>query len=357
MSRIETLIKTYFKSYYRNPDRDIQITDIESREFAYQPFGKDIMIRHLSFRNVEDFKKFALKNVPAHVYYSTARYVDPDNPDMERKGWRGADLIFDIDGDHLPTENCKLSADCGAICVECLEDTINETLKLVDILESEFGISRDEYYITFSGHRGFHVHVESEDVLQLSQDERREIVDYLRCVMFNFERFIDQRGRLIAGPDFDGFGSRFWRCIEGRLEDKVKTCILGLKSVRRYLNKIKNAVRDCLNNLSVMIDEIVTLDIKRLIRVPNSLHGKTGLIVSRLDVSDLERGAEHVIEISIPRIVKNRYLKIVLKRRLSVSNVLGVTINNSIDDVQIVPAFVGIYLIRQGLADFVEYED
>jgi len=36
------------------------------------------------------------------------------------------------------------------------------------------------------------------------------------------------------------------------------------------------------------IDERVTIDVKRLIRLPGSLHGKTGLRVSRLSLYELE---------------------------------------------------------------------
>ncbi|WP_243675341.1 hypothetical protein [Vulcanisaeta distributa] len=42
--------------------------------------------------------------------------------------------------------------------------------------------------------------------------------------------------------------------------------------------------------MSTHIDEVVTMDVHRLIRLPNSLHGKTGLRVIRVSPSDLERG-------------------------------------------------------------------
>ncbi len=351
----DKLLKTYFKIYYRSPDREIEISNIEHREIAYQPLGKEVMIRHLAFKSIEELRRFIVRNIPAHIYYSTARYEYPGNPDMEKKVWKGADLVFDIDGDHLSTENCRKSAESGVVCIECLQDTINETLKLIDILENDFGFSKNDYYITFSGHRGFHIHVESDVVLELSQDDRREISDYIRGIMFNIERFLDQRGRIIVGPDLDGIGRRIWRCIENKLDSKIRESIINLKSVRRYLNKIRKTINEVENCISVMIDEVVTLDIKRLIRVPNSLHGKTGLIVSKLDISDLEKGAEHVIYNSIPRIIRRKYLRILLKRRITINNILGVSIdNNNIEDVQTVPAFLGIYLIRRGLADLVE---
>jgi len=352
---IENIIRTIFRSYYRNPDRELEIPNIERREIAYQPFGKDVMIRHLSFNSIEELRKFIIKNTPSHIYYSTARYRDPANPDMEKKGWINADIVFDIDGDHLPTEGCRLSEESGAVCIECLDDARLETLKLIDVLESELGLSEGEYSITFSGHRGFHVHVEASPLIELGQDERRELVDYIRAIGFNIERFLDMRGRLIAGPDLDGRGSRLWRCIEDVLDEKLKRCVLGLRSVRRYVSKLRRAESSVAACLSIMIDEIVTLDVKRLIRVPNSLHGKTGLIVSKLSKQDLEKDAYHIVELSIPRVIRGKRMRIVLKRRLSVKNVLGEEIDpDLIDEPQYVSSYVGIYLVRRGLAEVVE---
>ncbi|NPA24086.1 MAG: DNA primase catalytic subunit PriS [Crenarchaeota archaeon] len=352
---IEGIIRAIFRSYYRNPDREIEIPDIERREIAYQPFGKEVMIRHLAFSSVDEFRRFIVKNTPSHVYYSTARYRDPGNPDMERKGWLNADIVFDIDGDHLPTEGCRLSEESGAVCIECLDDARHETLKLVDLLENDLGLSESEYSITFSGHRGFHVHVESGPLLELGQDERRELVDYVRAVGFSIERFLDMRGRLVAGPDMDGVGSRIWRCIENVLDERMRSMVLGLRSVRKYVSRIRrfeNSVASC---LAVMIDEIVTLDIKRLIRVPNSLHGKTGLIVSRLSKQDLEKDALHIVELSVPRMIRGKRMRIVLRKRLAVRNVLGEDIDpDRIDESQEVSTYVGVYLIRRGLADPVE---
>lgn len=353
--KIDNLVRTIFRSYYRNPDRDLEIPDIDKREIAYQPFGKEVMIRHLSFSSIDELKRFIVKNTPSHIYYSTARYRDPANPDMEKKGWINADIVFDIDGDHLPTEGCKLSEESGAVCIECLEDARLETLKLIDVLENELGLSEGEYSITFSGHRGFHVHVESGPLLELGQDERRELVDYIRAIGFNIERFIDMRGRLIAGPDLDGKGSRIWKCIEKEIDDKIRGMVLSLRSVRRYVSRLKRLESTVASCLSVMIDEIVTLDIKRLIRVPNSLHGKTGLIVSKLSKQDLEKDAYHIVEMSVPKVIKGKRMKIILKKRLSIRNVLGEDIDpDLIDEPQIVPTYVGIYLVKRDLAEVVE---
>ncbi len=357
ISSIINLLRVYFKSYYRHPDDPLHVPSIEKREIAYQPLGKETMVRHLAFRDLDSLRKFLVESVPAHVYYSTAYYADPDNPDMEKKGWEGADLVFDIDADHLNTSSCKTSTEQGILTVECLEDALKETLKLVDIIEEELGFRKTEYYIVFSGHRGFHVHIESETVRKLTQDERREILDYLLARAFKIDRFIDEKQRLLIAPGLEGLGRRVWNIIELLVNDEdLKRRAAHFKRIlKRQLKKLTELNDKIAEMLKIHVDEVVTLDIKRLIRVPNSLHGKTGLRVTLLSKQDLERGAEFVIERSIPRILAKGRLKIVLRRKIETSNVLGVELDLASEEGTVsVPPYVGIYLIRQGIAELAE---
>ena len=125
------IFKTLFKHYYRTTNL-IEIPHIEQREFAFQLFNSSGMIRHLSFRSIEDLRRFLIEKVPAHVYYSTAYYRYPSAQDMDRKVWLGSDLVFDIDADHLETENCKSCTEIHGkklISLKCLEDALNEVMK------------------------------------------------------------------------------------------------------------------------------------------------------------------------------------------------------------------------------------
>ena len=45
-----------------------------------------------------------------------AYYENPDF-DMDKKGWIGADLVFDIDADHIPTSCNKIHDEFR--CVKC----------------------------------------------------------------------------------------------------------------------------------------------------------------------------------------------------------------------------------------------
>ncbi len=351
------LLRTLFKLYYKNPDEPLIVPSIEQREIAIQPLDKEVMIRHLAFKTIEDLTKFILQKVPGHIYYSTAYYERPNDPSMEAKGWKGADLVFDIDADHLNTQNCEVAKNVGVITVECLEDAVQETLKLIDVLEHEFGIGKNELRITFSGHRGFHVHVESDVVKELGQEERREIVEFLHARLFDVSRYVDMKGRFIPAPGMPGIGGRIWRAIEKLLDDKelqdIKDRTFKLRKLRKaQLEKLKKLSIE--QELKINVDEVVTLDVKRLIRIPNSLHGKTGLRVAQVSRLDLEQGAEHVLKLAIPRNFRKGMLKILFLRKVDAPNIMGYTVDVRLDEPVKVPTFLGIYLIRRGLACLVD---
>jgi DNA primase small subunit len=47
------------------------------------------------------------------------------------------------------------------------------------MLTNDFGFSENEIHTYFSGHRGYHIHVENEAVKSLDSMARKEIVDYV----------------------------------------------------------------------------------------------------------------------------------------------------------------------------------
>jgi len=191
--------------YYMTADLH-EPPNIHQREFGIVKKGGR-MWRHLSFENVDKLRAFLIQNQPDHVYFSSAKYQDPGNKYMIDKGWLGADLIFDIDLDHL--ENPTLG------------EAVNHILKLDNILRKDFALK--DLLMAFSGARGYHIHVRDDCIQDLRSYQRREIADYFRE-------------------------------YKSEKEGKVK---IGNKNY-------------------VGIDTPVTGDISRLIRLPGSIHGKTG---------------------------------------------------------------------------------
>ena len=196
-----------FCEYYRDPLTVIPApVSPGQREFAYLLFKERFMVRHKRFEGIRPLRSMLSETVPSDVYHSCAYYENPDF-DMDKKGWLGADLVFDIDADHIPTTCDKIHDEftcvkCGFSgkglipevcpaceatkfetktwpCELCIKSARDETAKLIDMLENDFGFSLDELHVFFSGHRGYHVHVEDEAVRSLDAMARKEIVDYV----------------------------------------------------------------------------------------------------------------------------------------------------------------------------------
>lgn len=324
-------LKEKFREYYTKNDIALP-RDYTKREFGFLLFKENVMIRHRSFRTHEEFMKFIRHAVPSDIYYSSAYYTRPE-ASMDNKGWIGADLVFDVDADHLPTE-CKIKHDvlaclkcgftfsgkgnescpaCGGkakekkwFCEKCLDAAKNEVLKLLDFLFDDFGLSSKEVAIFFSGHRGFHVHIESEEVLYLDQAARKEIVDYIRGVGLNLSAIglgskVSLDSYSWAGRIARGFYDLLLmdeNCLKklglteydiGLLEEERSALRrIEMGGVRMSRRRFKRILQTVIERQSANIDTIVTTDVRRLIRMPYTLHGKTGLKVMKVPLAQFE---------------------------------------------------------------------
>ena len=309
------------------------------REFGFLWNGKKFFLRHTGFSSRGAFHQFLAREAPHHAYYSTAYYDTPSAPTMKEKAWRGADLIFDLDADHLPGGD-KMSFEEQLAAVKV------QARKLLDeFLLGDFGFDADHIRIVFSGGRGYHFHVTDPRVLQLDSAARREIVDYLApndtvaglirdkwivertTHVGPFEKKVktippatvggwpgrlsktlaDYLERLASLPreeavaeltKFKGIGEKkaseavSW--LSPQLIERLRT---GRGSSDRFelppglqQEALVRALQETIAGMAEgETDEPVTADIKRLIRLPGSLHGKTGLRVTPVPIDDFAR--------------------------------------------------------------------
>ncbi|HEV8050466.1 MAG TPA: DNA primase small subunit PriS [Thermoplasmata archaeon] len=304
------------------------------REFAAFPFSTETMMRrHASFRSAEELHEYLGREAPRHVYYSSAYYRFPDHPTMPGKEWLGADVIFDLDADHLRgAESLDYAGQLGLV-----RERVRSLLD--DFLFGDFGIDPAKVALVFSGGRGYHVHVQDESFWTLSSPERRELVDYVTGSGFDARRVISSdRGSAssvvdddaegpsrrpsrpfarLPRPDAPGWAGRTSRAVvamlerfdrEGKEEAAAELVAAGLTPTKaRRLAKLlveEGAGRKVRESLSLEVrqrelppefldvviaraavemqgetDAPVTTDIHRLIRLPGSLHGGTGFRV------------------------------------------------------------------------------
>jgi DNA primase small subunit len=326
---LEFLKNSFSKFYMKNkidlPDR------FGRREFAFVFFGGKGMMRHIGFEKKNQFNNFIQEKVPSHTYYSSAYYKTPDAATMQEKNWMGAELIFDLDSDHIPNAD-KLSY------TQQLNLVKKEFTKLVnDFLLGDFGFNEKYVELYFSGSRGYHCHVKDPNIFSLDSGERREIVDYITgkdlkdSLVFHEQitgikryggiSFPSGKTLKMPTPDEPGWRGRISKEIieivneikisdnpieklreygvkqsdaEKLLEDLSDERVRRIKEGRLDQSKairkffLNNALRKTAVSMSAgETDEPVTCDVKRLIRLPGSLHGKTGFKVEKIPLNKL----------------------------------------------------------------------
>ncbi len=300
----------YYRTCYLSPP-----SSLEQREwgFIFLDASTDVrMRRHMAFSDQRELVDYVRNMVPAHVYYSSAYYRTPAAPTMNDKGWCGADLIFDLDADHI------MRGPYAAMLARVKE----EAEKLIGMLTDELGFSRRDLSVVFSGGRGYHVHVREIAVRGWSSQERREIVDYVRGTGIDPAVMLAPAG----GTPPAGWRRRYLDALREHLmwlrgleRDEAKAHIsvlkgVGEKSAANFLDSLDRFIADLrayrtddiwrdrtvraiaaaeiefenrVRDLGARADEPVTTDIKRLIRMPGSLHGGSGMRVVPLGAGDL----------------------------------------------------------------------
>ncbi len=344
--RTRSFLQEQFHRYYTECFEEVEVKHgFKEREFAALLMKERVMIRHKSFKTRNELQSFLCAMIPSDMYYSSAYYEQPDSPDMGSKGWIGADLIFDIDADHIPTSckkihdswtciNCRFNGkgeqpqkcpSCGGEkfeeitwpCEECLTSAKAETTKLLDILSKDFGFSKKNMTTFFSGNRGYHVHVEDETVMNLDSMARKEIVDYVTGLGLDANLHLGEnsgsaatdlkslgwRGRIAQGmtrfvlngeiADFQEIGLK--RNIAEIIANNKDTILKNLNAQKLH-GSVKGLGTETLRKLversrksqSARVDTVVTTDIHRLIRLPGTLHGKTGFRKVQIPISSID---------------------------------------------------------------------
>ncbi|WP_323172418.1 DNA primase small subunit PriS [Natrialba sp. PRR66] len=325
--RTRAYLRGRFRDYYRRTELTPPPAANE-REWGFIPWTESpgtTMVRHRSLLELGDLSEFLVRKRPRHVYFSAGRFRDPSASSMSEKDWQSADLVFDLDADHLP--NVTLGEDTYAEMLATCKDAL---FRLLDFLENDFGF--EELELVFSGGRGYHVHVRDDNVRHLDREHRREIVDYVRGIGLDFDELIEtetvaglgrktpteRRTLRVEG----GWGKRthdhFMAFVDDLLEleadaalerlqefdgigeGKAQATIHAARNNREQLESGNVTVHTAVAQLAerfaskaverdnAPIDEPVTTDTNRLIRLPGTLHGGSGLQTVRLQRDELD---------------------------------------------------------------------
>jgi DNA primase small subunit len=375
-------LQNLFQKYYSSWSLPA-VDKLQSREIGFIPFF-GTMTRHRSFNDVRELSHFVSNVVPRHIYYSSAYYEYPEERVMKDKKWLGAELIFDLDADHIPGAS-KMTYE------QILKEVKKHTHRLIfEFLLGDIGLEEKDLKVFFSGGRGYHVHVVSDWIYSLSSDARREIANYVRGEGFspadlrramleapskmsgwkkriddqvvNFYTLLnksDQYAEILSkvfGTEkkISSYVENLNKIITGKSVKKIE--VFRTEGIEKYqymdvndqlvFSKIMDSV---ISDQQCEIDEPVTTDIHRLIRMPQSLHGKSGLIVKPIHLDEFE-SFDPLIDARVPEF-SNQELTVNLPRDFSMS-FGGITYKLS-EGINKLPGDFSIFLVATKIANFV----
>ena len=381
-----------FSEYYQSLD----VSDLwapprlRSREWMFIPWGSKPPDRHRALPTKRILLDYLQQRGPHSCFHSTAYYQDPSQRKMSDKGWLGADLIFDLDGDHLP----GVSDNDFPGMMEKIQEQAWSLWD--DFLQPEFGFKEEYVQTSFSGHRGFHIHVRDPAYLHLDSNARRELVNYITGVGIDVKS-------IMSGPDIgwseridigfekvvsdlftissnDADSNELARGMDSTLKSKgIPSSTASIKKLATEAsagNRIERLRED--NSRSVFTskklneafwelvkgaplavgetDENVTVDVKRVIRWIGSLHGKSGLRVTEFPLEQLQPGTSKTFDALSCTHVFNTHTssKVELTTDDVTARIAGQDVSGSIGDVFDVHEAMYTFLSLKGWARSVE---
>lgn len=287
--------RQYYREEWSEKDLpDFIVKDMARREFGFDHVGKGPNDRYKIFKDKKALKRFLRYKTPFAAYISVAFYNVPNR----REDWLKAEYIFDVDAKDIPIRSCQ----CDSVCETCLGEALEIVNSLIDSLESDLGLN--DIHLVYSG-RGYHIRILDPEMMTSGSELRSEVLKYIAGAevpkthfsnmgvsnqSFNFEHFSIPIGyyklftdkvkfniqHLVGNEKIDGINPKLMKdIIQHRhfLENDDWGLFKNKIGPRRYKNLTEAMAKI---NLAT-IDAKVSIDLKRILRLPSSLHSKVSM--------------------------------------------------------------------------------
>ena len=298
--------------------------DFDRREFGFQIVKDNSVkfIRNISFKSPELFKTYILENIPLAIYVGAIYSEGPnyfEQKSIQNLDWIRRELIFDIDLTEYDTVRPCSCVGKNMNCEYCWE-LINVSIKWIqETLTEDFGVKDIKW--VFSGRRGVHAWILDRSMSYLDDEQRAAIVNYLtffkgdgdsakispsarynsryqeRVKKIIFDSFFNhtaidqlekigftkQRANVILDQrDKMGLTNQFYSNFVYSTERSSTIVPSQVLPSREKINQ------NVLLRWSPRLDSAVTIDLRRILRMPGSVHGESGKRVRFLDYDELE---------------------------------------------------------------------
>ncbi len=252
-------------------------------------------VRNRSFENMDVLIEY-LTLYPAKGVYIGALYEEPLTREktIHNTKWMGRELLFDLDMDaYDPVRTCECSG--RKVCEICWVHMQEAALIIDDTLRIDFGFS--DLVWVYTGGRGYHCWVLDDSTFTLTRDQRVAIISYMQLIIgdevkelgpnekFMKNRILNHLARNFVTHSKEsllkeeaGFGTTTAK----RMKDKIET----VSSPREILELAPNTddfFKGVIKHRYPRIDQGVSVDLKKVIRMPGSVHFGTRNVSEIID--------------------------------------------------------------------------
>ena len=305
------LIQRYYKEIF-DPGDLISIIGLSTfyrREFAFLLDG-DVFVRNLSFKDSREMVRYMITNPIRNAYIGAVYETPPSRQShIQKIKWVSREFCFDLD-----INDYDLVRDCGCkgkeqYCTQCWSLVQDAAAFLDRSLREDFGF-KDIVWV-FSGRRGFHAWVRDPVAGELTQMQRNSIVRYLtlikdetrtQAVEKDLKQVVPLRDRIIEMIA----KSFFARATEKELRvepfkftgKQIDALRYNLKESTRPFYSTYDSLLDSKKNRDNIfthiityrfprIDRKVSIDIRRVLKVPGGVQGSNGNICCLVDIKKI----------------------------------------------------------------------
>ena len=264
---------------------------LTKREFGFDHMGRGPNDRYKVFRSPDLLRKFLRYRAPFAAYSSVAFYNKP----RRRDGWIKSELVFDVDAKDIPIRECG----CDGVCEICLNQAREIICSLIDTLKGDLGLK--DMHVVYSG-RGYHLRLLDESVMTMDSDVRGQIVQYLigsevplneyanEGITYKLEHFTIPFGYPQVFTDRTKYAilhltedTQLDEVNKKLLKDVVKNRELlkdnkwGIFKRNIGPQRYQKLIRSIAALNMGLVDAKVSIDLKRILRLPTSLHSMVSM--------------------------------------------------------------------------------
>ncbi|WP_287584049.1 DNA primase catalytic subunit PriS [Candidatus Borrarchaeum sp.] len=292
----KAMLQEYYSDYF---DVTPLINIIGLSTFRRREFGFDLgntFTRNLSFGTPRKLVDYMGNQGVFQAYVGAVYSESPSKQQsIQRLQWESRELVFDIDLDEFDlVRRCDCKGE-KTFCEECWTLAQDAMIFLDATMREDFGI--EDLVWIFSGRRGVHCWICDDIAKKLDQRQRSAVINYLTLIkegektphvdmLPKYAKSLKERIFTLLSRSF------FLNTAEAEL---IK---LGFKKgdskkiLKRVLTESQfnykqfiptypsidplRLAKAIIINRYPRIDRKVTLDTRRLLKIPNSIHGKTG---------------------------------------------------------------------------------